>query len=61
MFAHLLAAAGLVDPSAGEGGLVLPSRMAGVNALLDAAPPAVREAVLVGVLDRLARPVHGQW
>jgi sphinganine-1-phosphate aldolase len=27
-----------------------------VNALLDACPPALREALLVGVLDRLSRP-----
>ena len=52
-FAGLLAAAGL----AGEGGgIALPTRMAPVNALLDACPPALREALLVGVLDRLSRP-----
>lgn len=49
----LLAAAGL----AGDGGaLALPERMAPVNALLDACPPPLREALLLGVLDRLARP-----
>ncbi|WP_203044383.1 pyridoxal phosphate-dependent decarboxylase family protein [Pimelobacter simplex] len=49
----LLAAGGL----AGEDGrLGLPERMATVNALLDVAPPALREAVLVAFLDRLARP-----
>jgi hypothetical protein len=52
-FAGLLAAAGL----AGEGGgIALPERMAPVNALLDACPPAVREALLLGVLDRMGRP-----
>ncbi|GAA3546189.1 pyridoxal phosphate-dependent decarboxylase family protein [Nocardioides daeguensis] len=50
----LLAAGGL----AGDGGEIgLPERMASVNALLDVAPPALREAVLVAFLDRLARPV----
>ncbi len=52
-FAGLLAAAGL----AGPGGTVeLPARMAPVNALLDACPAALREALLLGVLDRLSRP-----
>ena len=36
--------------------LALPERMAPVNALLDACPPALREALLLGVLDRLSRP-----
>ncbi len=55
-FAQLLAAAGL----AGEGGgIALPPRMAGVNALLDACPAPVREALLLGVLDRLSRPTPG--
>lgn len=49
----LLAAGGL----AGDGGEIgLPERMASVNALLDVAPPALRESVLVAFLDRLARP-----
>jgi hypothetical protein len=30
--------------------------MAPVNALLDLLPPALREALLLGVIDRLARP-----
>jgi len=30
--------------------------MAGVNALLDVASPAMREALLVAFLDRLSRP-----
>ena len=52
-FAGLLAAAGLAGS---DGALALPSRMAPVNALLDACPPALREALLLGVLDRLSRP-----
>ncbi|GAA3686710.1 aminotransferase class V-fold PLP-dependent enzyme [Nocardioides ginsengisoli] len=52
-FDLLLAAGGLAG-DAGE--LGLPDRMAPVNALLDVAPPALREAVLVAFLDRLARP-----
>ena len=55
-FDGLLAAAGL----AGDGGsIALPERMAPVNALLDAAPPALREVLLLGVLDRLSRPTSG--
>ena len=38
--------------------LALPERMAGVNALLDLAPPRLREAVLLAFLDRLYRPVR---
>lgn len=54
-FDGLLAAAGL----AGDGdGLALPERMAEVNALLDVAPPPLREAVMVAFLDRLQRPVR---
>ena len=52
-FAGLLAAAGLAGD---DGALALPARMAPVNALLDASPPALREALLLGVLDRLSRP-----
>jgi len=33
--------------------------MAPVNALLDACPPPLREALLLGVLDRLSRPTGG--
>lgn len=48
----LLVIAGL----GGEGGaLRVPRRMAEVNALLDLAPPALREALLLAVLDRLTR------
>lgn len=53
-FDLLLAAGGLAGD---EGDLGLPERMAPVNALLDAAPPRLREAVLVAFLDRLARPI----
>ncbi|MEQ6900228.1 aminotransferase class V-fold PLP-dependent enzyme [Nocardioides sp. YIM 152588] len=58
-FDGLLAAGGLGGEGDGSGGPALPKRMAPVNALLDAAPPALREAVLVAFLDRLARPVRG--
>lgn len=56
-FDGLLAASGLVGASAG-GDLVLPTRMAQVNAMLDVASPAVREALLTAFLDRLQRPVR---
>jgi glutamate/tyrosine decarboxylase-like PLP-dependent enzyme len=56
-FDGLLAASGLVGASA-DGSLELPSRMASVNAMLDVAAPAMREALLVAFLDRLARPVR---
>jgi glutamate/tyrosine decarboxylase-like PLP-dependent enzyme len=49
-FDGLLALAGLGD----SGGL--PERMAPVNALLDVAPPRLREALLIAFLDRLMRP-----
>jgi glutamate/tyrosine decarboxylase-like PLP-dependent enzyme len=52
-FDGLLRAAGLTGD--GSGGL-LPDRMAEVNALLDLAAPALREALLVAFLDRLSRP-----
>jgi sphinganine-1-phosphate aldolase len=52
-FAQLLAAAGLAGSG---GGIELPQRMAPVNALLDACPAPLREALLLGVLDRLSRP-----
>lgn len=57
-FDGLLAASGLVGESA-DGELELPSRMAEVNAMLDVASPAMREALLVAFLDRLQRPVRG--
>ncbi|GAA1442468.1 aminotransferase class V-fold PLP-dependent enzyme [Mycobacterium cookii] len=56
-FDGLLAASGLVSASA-EGDLELPTRMAEVNAMLDVASPAMREALLVAFLDRLQRPVR---
>lgn len=52
-FDALLALAGLAG---GDGSLALPERMAPVNALLDVAPPVLREALLLAFLDRLARP-----
>jgi hypothetical protein len=52
-FAALLSAAGLAGA---DGTLSLPARMAPVNALLDACPTALREALLLGVLDLLSRP-----
>ncbi|UPK74542.1 aminotransferase class V-fold PLP-dependent enzyme [Nocardioidaceae bacterium SCSIO 66511] len=51
-FDGLLQLAGL----GGDGTTEMPTRMAPVNALLDAAPPALREALLVAYLDRLTRP-----
>ncbi|GAB2887709.1 pyridoxal phosphate-dependent decarboxylase family protein [Nocardioides pacificus] len=60
-FDGLLAAAGLVGGSSEDGGggsLAMPERMAEVNALLDVASPAMREALLVAFLDRLARPTR---
>ncbi len=56
-FDGLLAASGLVGSSA-EGDLELPTRMAEVNAMLDVAAPAMREALLKAFLDRLQRPVR---
>lgn len=55
-FDGLLAASGLVGESE-SGDLALPDRMAEINALLDIASPAMREALLVAFLDRLSRPV----
>ncbi|HSO64742.1 MAG TPA: aminotransferase class V-fold PLP-dependent enzyme [Ornithinibacter sp.] len=52
-FGRLLGAAGLAGA---DGSLALPERRAPVNALLDACPAALREALLLGVLDRLSRP-----
>jgi hypothetical protein len=46
----LLSLAGLGDAGA------LPERMAPVNALLNVAPPRLREALLIAFLDRLMRP-----
>ena len=55
-FGALLAAAGLAGD---DGALALPTRMAPVNALLDACPTPLREALLLGVLDLLSRPTAG--
>jgi hypothetical protein len=49
-FDHLLAMAGVDRFGA------LPDRMALVNSLLDVATPPVRQALVIGFLDRLARP-----
>lgn len=51
-FDGLLQVAGLAD---GSGDLAVPAQMAPVNALLDVAPPRLREALLVAFLDRLTR------
>ena len=48
----LLALAGL---GSGTGEVTVPERMAPVDALLDVAPPALREALLIAFLDRLSR------
>ncbi|MCW2867047.1 MAG: Pyridoxal-dependent decarboxylase [Marmoricola sp.] len=53
-FDGLLAAAGM----GGGDGAGLPESMAEVNALLDLASPALREALLTAFLDRLQRPVR---
>jgi hypothetical protein len=55
-FTGLLTAAGLAGS---DGTLALPRRMAPVNALLDACPRPLREALLLGVIDRLSRPTPG--
>lgn len=55
-FDGLLAASGLL--TGGEEGLALPERMAEVNAMLDLATPALREALLKAFLDRLSRPIR---
>ncbi len=52
-FDGLLQVAGLASA---DGALALPERMAPVNALLNVAPPRLREALLVTFLDRLSRP-----
>ncbi|SDP63765.1 Glutamate or tyrosine decarboxylase [Pedococcus dokdonensis] len=52
-FDGLLQVAGLAGA---DGELTLPERFAPVNALLDVAPPRLREALLVAFLDRLSRP-----
>jgi glutamate/tyrosine decarboxylase-like PLP-dependent enzyme len=50
----LLALAGLGDGQAGDrSGPLLPERMAGVNALLEAVPPALVERLLMAVMSRV--------
>ncbi len=53
MIDGLLTIAGLAEPGGG-----LPERMAPVNALLDAAPPAVVERLLIEVISRLYQPTR---
>lgn len=57
-FDGLLAAVGMAGGGSEEGLAVLPGSMAEINALLDLAEPALREALLVAFLDRLTRPVR---
>ena len=60
-FDGLLLAAGLVGADSADGaesGLALPQRMAEVNAMLDLASAAMREALLVAFLDRMTRPTR---
>ena len=57
-FDGLLAGLGL--GAGGDGSsLALPEQMAPINALLDLAAPALREALLTAFLDRLLRPAYG--
>ncbi|MFI5623195.1 pyridoxal phosphate-dependent decarboxylase family protein [Nocardioides sp. NPDC051685] len=63
-FDGLLLAAGLIGTDSEQGEqseqaeLALPQRMAEVNAMLDLASAAMREALLVAFLDRLTRPTR---
>ena len=58
-FDGLLAAAGLLaEEGSRQDRLALPARRAEINALLDLASPALREAVLLAFLDRLSRPAR---
>jgi hypothetical protein len=50
-----MAAAGLARA---DGAIALPARMAPVNVLLNAAPAALREALLARYVDRLFQPVR---
>lgn len=54
-FGGLLAAGGLVAGD-GEGAFALPVRMAGINALLAAAPPRLRERLLIEFFSLLYKP-----
>ncbi|MET0998173.1 MAG: hypothetical protein ABWX73_05610, partial [Marmoricola sp.] len=53
-FDGLLAAVGMAGSP--DGGVGLPESLAEINALLDLASPALREALLTAFLDRLLRP-----
>ena len=55
-FDGLLAAVGM----AGGDGVGIPESMAEINALLNLATPALREAMLSAFLDRLQRPTRNQ-
>ncbi|MFD7075487.1 pyridoxal phosphate-dependent decarboxylase family protein [Nocardioides sp. NPDC059952] len=57
-FDGLLLAAGLIGANGEQDELALPQRMAEVNAMLDLASAAMREALLVAFLDRLTRPIR---
>ena len=57
-FDGLLAASGLIGDPAPPAS-PSPPKLAPVNALLDVASPALREALLIAFLDRLSRPVRG--
>jgi sphinganine-1-phosphate aldolase len=59
-FDGLLAAVGMAGGTNADGGVALPESMAEINALLDLAAPALREALLTAFLDRLARPTRGR-
>jgi sphinganine-1-phosphate aldolase len=49
---------GSVVGASADGELELPTRMAAVNAMLDVASPATREALPKAFLGRLPRPVR---
>ncbi len=57
-FDGLLAAIGMGPGTEGGASVALPESMAEINALLDLAAPALREALLTAFLDRLLRPVR---
>jgi sphinganine-1-phosphate aldolase len=57
-FDGLLAAVGMAGGPEHDPGVGLPESMAEINALLDLARPALREALLVAFLDRLTRPLR---
>jgi len=55
-FGGLLAAGGLAPGDESAGGFALPTRMAEINALLAAAPPRLRERLLIEFFGLLYRP-----